>query len=67
MSHSTTAGCLPRSETTDFTSQLQVNVQEAPGEDFPEYHDIAEKSASQVADRCPGNAPLIPAENMAMK
>jgi ferredoxin len=64
MSCSTTVGHLPhsalelrRAETTTSASQLEAHLQAAPVEQFPEYHDIVEQSACQVADRGPRQRP----------
>jgi hypothetical protein len=64
MSRSTTAGHLPhsalelcRAETKTSASQLQAHLQATPVEQFPENHDIVERSACQVGDSCQRQCP----------
>jgi hypothetical protein len=63
-SRSPTAGYLPRSELelrhagmSASAAQLEMSLQAAPMEHFPENHDILEQSACQAADSGPRQCP----------
>jgi hypothetical protein len=72
----TTAGHVPHNalefrsaETTSSVPHLQAHLEAAPVEQFPENHDIIERSVYQVADRANGNvhSDSIPAQMLTLK